>query len=245
MAHKKGVGSTDNGRDSHSKRLGVKLFGGQACRAGNIIIRQRGTKFHPGRNVYMGKDYTLHAAVDGVVMFKKGRRDRTFVHVMAFEEVLATPAKEAAPAPKPAAKPKPKPKTEPVAAKAPVQEKAPQKAETPKEKAAEKEAPKPKKAAAEKVTLPSGKKIKVDDLKMVEGIGPKIEGLLHAAGIKTWKDLAEAKLEDVQKILDEAGPRYRMHDPATWSKQAALAAEGKWEELEAYQDHLKGGREPK
>ncbi len=236
MAHKKGVGSTDNGRDSNSKRLGVKLFGGQACRAGNIIVRQRGTKFHPGNNVYMGKDFTLHAAVDGMVTFKKGRRDRTFVHVIGFDEVLQeVPASK----PKPAAKSKPAPKAEPVAAAAPVVEKAPEKEEAPK-----KAAPKPKAAKAEKVTLPSGKKIKVDDLKMVEGIGPKIEGLLHEAGIKTWKDLAEAKLEDVQKVLDDAGPRYRMHDPATWSKQAALAAAGKWEELEAYQEHLKGGREP-
>ncbi|HHJ49674.1 MAG TPA: 50S ribosomal protein L27 [Phaeodactylibacter sp.] len=240
MAHKKGVGSTDNGRDSNSKRLGVKLFGGQACRAGNIIVRQRGTKFHPGRNVYMGKDYTLHAAVDGMVTFKKGRRNRTFVHVIGFEEVL-----EQSPAPKPKPTPKPKPaapKAEPAAAAAPVKEEAPkkeapQKAEAPKEEAAAK----PKTG---KVTLPSGKKIKIDDLKMVEGIGPKIEGLLHEAGIKTWKDLAEAKVEDIQKILDEAGPRYRMHSPATWSKQAALADAGKWEELEAYQDHLKGGREP-
>ncbi len=232
MAHKKGVGSTDNGRDSHSKRLGVKLFGGQACRAGNIIIRQRGTKFHPGHNVYMGKDFTLHAAVDGIVTFKKGRRNRTFVHVLAFEEVAAL-TKEA-PAPKPATKPKPeKPKAEPVAAKAPAAEAPAQKEDAPK-----------KAKAGEKITLPSGKKIKVDDLKMVEGIGPKIEGLLHEAGIKTWKDLAEAKVEDVQKILDEAGPRYRMHDPGTWARQAALAAEGKWEELEAYQDHLKGGKEP-
>jgi large subunit ribosomal protein L27 len=64
MAHKKGVGSTDNGRDSKSKRLGVKLFGGQFAKAGNIIVRQRGTKYHPGENVYMGKDFTLHARIE-------------------------------------------------------------------------------------------------------------------------------------------------------------------------------------
>ena len=78
MAHKKGVGSTDNGRDSNSKRLGVKLYGGQLAIAGNIIVRQRGTKFHPGDNVYMGKDYTLHARVDGTVQFTKKRKNRTF-----------------------------------------------------------------------------------------------------------------------------------------------------------------------
>ena len=82
MAHKKGVGSSDNGRDSKSKRLGVKLFGGQVATAGNIIIRQRGTKFHPGRNVGIGKDYTLYALTDGVVEFKTRKRDRTFVNVV-------------------------------------------------------------------------------------------------------------------------------------------------------------------
>lgn len=87
MAHKKGVGSTDNGRDSKSKRLGVKLFGGQFARAGNIIVRQRGTKFHPGENVYMGKDFTLHASTHGTVVFKKRRLGRTFVSILPYEEV--------------------------------------------------------------------------------------------------------------------------------------------------------------
>ena len=82
MAHKKGVGSSDNGRDSKSKRLGVKLFGGQTATAGNIIIRQRGTKFHPGRNVGIGKDFTLYALTDGVIEFKTKKRDRTFVNVV-------------------------------------------------------------------------------------------------------------------------------------------------------------------
>ena len=83
MAHKKGVGSSDNGRDSKSKRLGVKLFGGQTATAGNIIIRQRGTKFHPGRNVGIGKDFTLYALTDGVIEFKTKKRDRTFVNVVS------------------------------------------------------------------------------------------------------------------------------------------------------------------
>ena len=81
MAHKKGVGSSKNGRESQSKRLGVKIFGGQACKAGNIIKRQRGTVHHPGLNVGMGKDNTLYALVDGVVCFKKGRLDRSTVSV--------------------------------------------------------------------------------------------------------------------------------------------------------------------
>jgi large subunit ribosomal protein L27 len=87
MAHKKGVGSTDNGRDSKSKRLGVKLFGGQTAIAGNIIIRQRGTKFHPGIGVGLGKDFTIYATTDGVVNFSKGRKDRTFVNIITPAEV--------------------------------------------------------------------------------------------------------------------------------------------------------------
>lgn len=85
MAHKKGEGSVKNGRDSNSKRLGVKIFGGQPAIAGNILVRQRGTVYHPGKNVGVGKDYTLFALADGVVEFKKGRQDRTLVSVNAVE----------------------------------------------------------------------------------------------------------------------------------------------------------------
>jgi large subunit ribosomal protein L27 len=85
MAHKKGAGSSNNGRESHSKRLGVKIFGGQQLIAGNIIVRQRGTAHHPGLNVGIGKDHTLFAMVDGVVEFKKGRKDRSIVSVIPFE----------------------------------------------------------------------------------------------------------------------------------------------------------------
>jgi large subunit ribosomal protein L27 len=83
MAHKKGGGSTRNGRDSQSKRLGVKKFGGQLVIPGNIIIRQRGSTFHPGENVGMGKDYTLFALSEGRVTFRKGKNDRQFVSVVA------------------------------------------------------------------------------------------------------------------------------------------------------------------
>ena len=83
MAHKKGAGSSKNGRDSESKRLGVKKFGGQAVIAGNIIVRQRGTRHHPGLNVGLGKDHTLFALSDGTVVFKKGRQNRSYVHVEA------------------------------------------------------------------------------------------------------------------------------------------------------------------
>lgn len=81
MAHKKAGGSSRNGRDSESKRLGVKKYGGEAVLAGNIIIRQRGTKTHPGRNVGMGKDHTLFALVDGQVSFHKGKLGRKYVSV--------------------------------------------------------------------------------------------------------------------------------------------------------------------
>lgn len=87
MAHKKGEGSVKNGRDSQSKRLGVKIYGGQAATAGNIIVRQRGTVYHPGKNIGVGKDYTLFALTDGVVEFRKSRGNKTLVSV---NEVEAT-----------------------------------------------------------------------------------------------------------------------------------------------------------
>ena len=85
MAHKKGAGSSSNGRESHSKRLGVKIYGGQFARAGNIIIRQRGTVHNPGLNVGLGKDHTLFALIDGVVTFKKKMKDRSYVSVLPLD----------------------------------------------------------------------------------------------------------------------------------------------------------------
>lgn len=272
MAHKKGVGSTDNGRDSNSKRLGVKLFGGQVARAGNILVRQRGTKYHAGENVYAGRDHTLHAAVDGKVSFRKRRLDRTFISIIPFdtEEVVvekAAPAPKAAPVAAAPVVEEAAPVVEEVVEEAPVVEEAAPVVEDVVEEApvvqeaapvveeVVEEAPivaaapapakeeKPKTSKSQKITLPSGKKIKQDDLKVVEGIGPKIEGLLNEADIKTWADLADAPQEKVQAILDEAGPRYRMHNPATWAKQAVLARDEKWAELEEYQDKLDGGKE--
>lgn len=306
MAHKKGVGSSDNGRDSKSKRLGVKLFGGQVAKAGNILVRQRGTRFHAGDNVYLSKDFSLHAAVTGTVVFNKRRLNRTFISIIPFEDVVETiapptkkPAKKAiapeqpkvvaapvveeapaapvakkkevketkvpkeAKAAKAAKEPKAakevkEPKAtktakevkEPKTAKAVKEVKEPKPTKEPKEtkktKAPEAKAAvsAPKAGKSEKITLPSGKKVTKDDLKLVEGIGPKIEGLLHEAGITTWAELAKADLAKIQAILENAGPSYSVHDPASWAKQASLAAKGKWEELETYQGHLKGGKEP-
>jgi len=84
MAHKKGVGSSRNGRESESKRLGVKLFGGQACKAGNILVRQRGTRHHPGENVGIGRDHTLFSLIDGTIQFRKKADNKSFVSVVPF-----------------------------------------------------------------------------------------------------------------------------------------------------------------
>lgn len=196
MAHKKGVGSSDNGRDSKSKRLGVKLFGGQLAKAGNILVRQRGTKFHAGENVYMGRDFTLHAAVDGKVAFRRMKHDRTFVSILPTNGSAAVAPAPAMPKAHAAA-------TAPVAhaqvaeeVLVPVVDEAV-------------EAPK---AKAKAIVLPSGKKVKENDLKLIEGIGPKIEELLHNAGITTWAQLAAASADAIRAILDEGGSKFSMQD---------------------------------
>lgn len=90
MAHKKGVGSSNNGRESESKRLGVKIFGGQYAKAGNIIVRQRGTAHHPGKNVGLGKDHTIFALIDGTVEFRKRRDNRSYVSIVPLDgEILS------------------------------------------------------------------------------------------------------------------------------------------------------------
>ena len=97
MAHKKGAGSSRNGRESHSKRLGIKIFGGQLAIAGNIIVRQRGTQHHPEKNVGLGKDHTLFALVDGTVIFRKRADNKSYVSVLPTEVQVAAPKKAAAP----------------------------------------------------------------------------------------------------------------------------------------------------
>ncbi len=265
MAHKKGAGSSDNGRDSKSKRLGVKLFGGQAAVAGNVIVRQRGTKFHAGDNVYMGRDHTLHAKIDGTVVYTRKRNDRNYVSIIpAVDEVPDTtrpkakvltgkkgPAMKNPELEKPVAAPKKAAaaeKAEAVEAVAPAPEVV---AETPAAPVAEKKAAAPKKeakaeapAAGEKAAAPKkAKGPKLDDLKIIEGIGPKIETLLKEGGITTWAELAAASVDRLKEILDAAGPRYNIHDPSTWPAQSKFAAEGKFDELKEYQDMLIGGRD--
>lgn len=122
MAHKKGAGSSNNGRESQSKRLGIKIFGGQAAIAGNIIVRQRGTKHHPEKNVGMGKDHTLFALIDGKVVFRKKADNKSYVSVVPFE--VAAPVVEDKPAKKAAA---PKAKAEVAAEEPKAEKKAPAK----------------------------------------------------------------------------------------------------------------------
>jgi large subunit ribosomal protein L27 len=95
MAHKKGVGSSKNGRESESKRLGVKLFGGELAKAGNIIVRQRGTAHHPGENVGIGKDHTIYALIDGTVVFRRGKNNRSYISVQGLTAQPAQPEKKA------------------------------------------------------------------------------------------------------------------------------------------------------
>jgi large subunit ribosomal protein L27 len=247
MAHKKGEGSTQNNRDSRSKRLGVKLFGGQTAIPGNILVRQRGTRYNAGQNVYMGKDHTLHASIEGIVTFTRGKNDKVSIHVLPAEtaEVVAVAAKveKKVAAPAPAAKAKAAPAAKAAAAPAPAVEKV---------------------VAAATMSAPSVADITdvdfdaafddaeevaaaaptagADDLKKIEGIGPKIAQLLNDAGILTFSDLANAPAERVKEILEAAGSRYKMHDPTTWGKQSQMAADGKWAELKAWQDELNGGK---
>lgn len=236
MAHKKGVGSTDNGRDSNPKYLGVKLFAGQYAKPGSIIVRQRGTKFHPGVNVDMGKDHTLHSMIEGRVSFVKKRNNRTYVNILPLDEVAVTNAeRSSALADKQAATDEGKASGTKVATKAKA---------APKAKATPAPAT-PKAEAAPSDDAPAfvqGNAEGSDDLKKIEGIGPKIAELLTNAGYGTFAAVAATTPENISAILANAGKRYTMHNPGTWPKQAEMAAEGKWEELKVWQDELDGGK---
>lgn len=159
MAHKKGAGSSRNGRESHSKRLGIKIFGGQAAIAGNIIVRQRGTKHHPDKNVGIGKDHTLFALIDGTVMFRKRFDDKSFVSILPREietvvedapvkvKKTAVPKAKAKAKAKTEAKPKVVAKAEAKTEAKPAAKKAAPAKKTPAKKAPEKKAASVKKAA--------------------------------------------------------------------------------------------------
>jgi large subunit ribosomal protein L27 len=281
MAHKKGVGSTDNGRDSKSKRLGVKLFGGQKAIAGNILVRQRGTQYHPGLNVSMGRDHTLHAAVDGSVVFSRTKNDRRFVSILPANGVgvPVTPPTPPVVPPKPPVLPSdvpgqnsdvpaPTPTVDDATAvvvdetpvvvvdetpvvivdeapvvvvdEAPVVvvDEAPVVVVDEAPVVVVDEAP----VVTEEPTVPSEPATN-DDLKKIEGVGPKIAQILNEAGIMTFAQLANKTAEQIKDILEEAGPRYNIHNPSSWPAQAKFAAEGTWEELKEYQEILIGGRD--
>ena len=261
MAHKKGVGSTDNGRDSNPKYLGVKLFGSQYAKAGNIIVRQRGTKYHPGENVYMGRDHTLHAKIEGTVSFTKRRGGKTFVQIIPLDADGGAAVKS-----KKARKNEAKPKAPKAAAKAASPAKANDaggsgnaepKTTVHRMSMEEYNAMKAKEAAAKGAAgaaaggaaagagaggAQKGSGAKPDKLTKIEGIGPKISEHLGAAGIITFADLAGAPISKLQEILTNAGPRFKMHKPDTWPQQTKLAADGKWDELDKLQDALDGGK---
>jgi large subunit ribosomal protein L27 len=197
MAHKKGQGSSKNGRESHSKRLGVKKFGGEFVLAGNILVRQRGTQFHPGLGVGLGKDHTLFAKRHGVVEFETKRNNRKYIHVQpiaeleeAMENAVKAAQEEVVEAPKAAKK------------EAKETKKAEPKAEAP--KAAKKEAPK---AAA-------------DDLTALAGVGPKMADKMNAAGITSFAQLAAMTEESIAALEVEKG---KITTPANWAKWTAEA----------------------
>jgi len=239
MAHKKGVGSSDNGRDSKSKRLGVKLFGGQSARPGNIIVRQRGTKFHPGNHVGMGKDFTIYSLADGTVEFRRGRKDRTFIHILPFEEVNEKIA--------PINHFKEKPKSTDVKDEVKSESKKKVKVEqkpTAKAKSTGKQKVKPEpeikvKAKAKKISPATA--VKQDNLKIIEGVGPKLEQILKDAGLNSLSDIANAEVQSLKSILEAAGSRYKMFNPETWPQQAKLAVDGKMDELKELKNSLSGG----
>ena len=290
MAHKKGVGSTDNGRDSKSKRLGVKLFGGQAAKAGNIIVRQRGTKWHSGNNTYLGKDFTIHAKVDGKVQFTRRKNNKVFVNIVPFEiveekldtkkDVVATrevpsivetatmveeAPKESMPSDVPVETQKSSSEvltTEEqvveeieTTAKEVVEEnivsddvviaqETPPTIETTsttEENATKNEE---KLGASQKIALPSGEEVQLNDLTVIEGIGPKIAELLRENEITTWESLATISVERLNEILTKKGAGYANQNPSTWPEQAQLAVDRKWEELQKLQDYLLGGVDP-
>jgi len=223
MAHKKGVGSTKNGRDSNSKRLGVKIYGGQLALAGNIIVRQRGTKFHPGENVGIGKDHTIFAKIDGLVEFKRKRNDRNYISILPFE---GDDVAVAAPKPKKAKAAKPAPEAK---ATAPAAKEAAPKAD----KAEKKELSDEEKEAAKGNlinNLGAGDAANQDDLKKISGVGPKFAEALNGIGIFNFAQIA--KMTDAEySIVDDLVPGFPGRGQRDdWAGQAKQLMSGGSEE---------------
>lgn len=221
MAHKKAGGSSRNGRDSESKRLGVKRFGGEAVTAGNIIVRQRGTKFHPGANMGLGRDHTLFALSDGYVKFHVGQRGRSLVSIV--DDNPNTPASSNKKIGAPTASAKAaaavavaSASVSTKAAKAPAAEKPAAKAEA---------KPKTEKAAAPAKSdgAPKGLLKKApadsDDLKAIKGLGPKAVEALNGAGVFMYAQLRGFSEADLEWLAGETGlAAAKLGD---WSKAAA------------------------
>ena len=200
MAHKKGQGSSRNGRESESKRLGVKLFGGQTAIPGNILVRQRGTKFNAGTGVGMGKDHTLFAKEVGYVTFSTKKGNKRYISITPLDDV-ATVEKE-------------------VAKKAAPKTKAAPKVEAPKEEVKAKAAPKAKEEAPAKKAAPKAKKeAKGDDLKKLNGVGPAFEKRLNALGIFTFADVIALTDEKIEK-LEEQDSMTSLEEWHNWIEQA-------------------------
>lgn len=233
MAHKKGVGSSDNGRDSHSKRLGVKLFGGSYAIPGNIIIRQRGTKFHPGLNVGIGRDHTLYAKAEGFVTFTKKKKNRTYVsiepaHVVTDEVVTGTVASRSL-------------KGDEVEAGEAITED--QVVELDKKHEEVDEKPVQEDNKVEETQASEEETVEPDDLTRIEGIGPKTSEAFINAGMSTFSKLSQASYDELKEILTDAGSRLAHLNPTTWPKQAQMIVDDKLDELQVYQDKMKGGIE--
>lgn len=224
MAHKKGGGSSRNGRDSNAQRLGVKAYGGEYVIPGNIIVRQRGTHFHPGENVGLGKDYTIFSKIEGVVVFERMRGREGQKRISVYPEnvvpvshggtLQAGGETAVAEAPAPKAKRAPADKVE--------------------EPAVE-----PKATRAKKAT-----KVEGDNLTAIEGIGPKTQAALYDSGITTYAQVASTSADELLRIVKEEHNVHLVGDASTWPKQAQFLVDGDAEGLKAYQDRLVGGREP-
>lgn len=206
MAHKKGEGSSENGRDSNSKRLGVKLFGGQLAIPGNIIIRQKGTKYHPGKNVGMGKDFTIFAMTEGTVHFHTRKKDRVYVNVVPFAtEVVETLDVT------PKTQPQPKPMVEEIKVAAPESVEAPPVAEV-------FDAEQGKSQLLD--AIGSASAADQDDLKKIKGIGPKLEEMLHSIGVYTFEqvsNMGDAEYDLVDSLITAFKGRAKRDD---WAAQA-------------------------
>lgn len=231
MAHKKGGGSSRNGRDSNAQRLGVKCYGGEFVIPGNIIVRQRGTHFHPGENVGLGKDYTIFSKIKGVVVFERmrGRSGQKRISVYPENVVPVTHGGtlqvggDAAVAEAPASKAKRTSAAVSSSSATEVQPEAVPKSRTTKGKASKGEG---------------------DNLTVIEGIGPKTQAALNQSGITTFAQIANMSADELYQIVKVESNVQIVGDAATWPKQAQFLVDGDAEGLRAYQDRLVGGREP-